>query len=257
MTSILTARLVPGLQTPNRSGQHAYRHAFDEATIAEQTLQRRPRLQRLQHLLRKSCATDLAWTAGIEDAVRRRFMGHRAGEDVFGRIYTLDHPDVAPLAKVAEILDHNVAMSIGGLMTPTLHHVQWGTAHPIAPGPTTSTPLWLQRDGWSRPETPTIPFVMQGGSLRNWTSIPRPHDVGWPTERSRPLSHRTPRACHVATPNSLGSGNSGSVSLGKSFCLILRMNSASVITRPTTCCIAWESMSSKGQAREEWRVSTN
>ena len=82
------------------------------------------------HLLRKSCATDLAWTAGIEDAVRRRFMGHRAGDDVFGRIYTLDHPDVAPLAKVAEILDHNIAITIGSLMTPTVRRVHWGTANP-------------------------------------------------------------------------------------------------------------------------------
>ena len=126
------ARLVPGLQTPNRSGQHAYRHAFDEATIAEGLSSDDLGFSVSNHLLRKSCATDLAWTAGIEDTVRRRFMGHRAGEDVFGRIYTLDHPDVAPLAKVAEILDHNVAMSIGGLMTPTLHHVQWGTTNPIA-----------------------------------------------------------------------------------------------------------------------------
>ena len=126
------ARLVPGLQTPNRSGQHAYRHAFDEATIAEGLSSDDLGFSVSNHLLRKSCATDLAWTVGIEDVVRRRFMGHRAGEDVFGRIYTLDHPDVAPLAKVAEILDHNIVMSIGGLMTPTLHRVQWGSGNPIA-----------------------------------------------------------------------------------------------------------------------------
>ena len=58
-------------------------------------------------------------------------MGHRAGEDVFGRIYTLDHPDVAPLAKVAEIFDHNIAITIGTLMTPTVRRVHWGTANPI------------------------------------------------------------------------------------------------------------------------------
>ena len=125
-----TARLVPGLQTPNRSGQHAYRHAFEEAATAEQISSDHLGFSVSTHLLRKSCATDLAWTAGIEDAVRRRFMGHRAGEDVFGRIYTLDHPDVAPLAKVAEILDHNIAITIGGLMTPTVRRVHWGTANP-------------------------------------------------------------------------------------------------------------------------------
>ncbi|MDA8285612.1 MAG: site-specific integrase, partial [Actinomycetota bacterium] len=125
------ARLVPGLRTPDRSGQHAYRHAFDEAAIAEQLSARQLGFPVTTHLLRKSCATDLAWTAGIEDAVRRRFMGHRAGDDVYGRIYTLDHPDVAPLRKVAEILDHHVAMSIGTLLTPTLRRVQWGSGNPI------------------------------------------------------------------------------------------------------------------------------
>jgi integrase len=125
------ARLVPGLQTPDRSGQHAYRHAFDEAAIAEQLSADHLGFSVSTHLLRKSCATDLAWSAGIEDAVRRRFMGHRAGDDVYGRIYTLDHPDVAPLRKVAEILDHHVAMSIGTLLTPTLRRVQWGSGNPI------------------------------------------------------------------------------------------------------------------------------
>jgi integrase len=127
-----TARLVPGLQTPDRSGQHAYRHAFDEATRAEQLTGEHLGFSVSTHLLRKSCATDLAWTAGIEDAVRRRFMGHRAGDDVYGRIYTLDHPDVAPLAKVAEILDHHIAMSIGTLMVPTIRHAQWGSANPLS-----------------------------------------------------------------------------------------------------------------------------
>jgi integrase len=126
------ARLVPGLQTPDRSGQHAYRHAFDEATRAEQLTGEHLGFGVSTHLLRKSCATDLAWTAGIEDAVRRRFMGHRAGDDVYGRIYTLDHPDVAPLAKVAEILDHHIAMSIGTLMVPTIRRAQWGSANPLA-----------------------------------------------------------------------------------------------------------------------------
>jgi integrase len=125
-----TARLVPGLQTPNCSGQHAYRHAFEEAATAEQLSSDHLGFSVSTHLLRKSCATDLAWAAGIEDAVRRRFMGHRAGEDVFGRVYTLDHPDVAPLAKVAEIFDHNIAVTIGGLMTPTVRRVHWGTGNP-------------------------------------------------------------------------------------------------------------------------------
>ena len=83
------------------------------------------------HLLRKSLATDLAWKAGIEDSVRRRFMGHRAGDDVFGRIYTLDHPEVAPLAKVAAILDDKITASITTLLTPTTRTIHWGSANPL------------------------------------------------------------------------------------------------------------------------------
>ncbi len=127
-----TARLVPGLHTPDRSGQHAYRHAFDEATTAEHLASSDLGFAVTTHLLRKSCATDLAWAAGIEDAIRRRFMGHRAGDDVYGRIYTLDHPDVAPLAKVAEILDHNIALTIATLLTPTIRQVHWGSTNPLA-----------------------------------------------------------------------------------------------------------------------------
>ncbi len=127
-----TARLVPGLHALDRSGQHAYRHAFGEATTAEHLASSDLGFAVTTHLLRKSCATDLAWAAGIEDAIRRRFMGHRAGDDVYGRIYTLDHPDVAPLAKVAEILDHNIAMTIETLLTPTLRRVHWGSSNPLA-----------------------------------------------------------------------------------------------------------------------------
>ncbi len=126
-----TARLVPGVRAADLSGQHAYRHAFDEAAMAEGLSSADLGFSVSSHLLRKSCATDLAWAAGIEDAVRRRFMGHRAGDDVFGRIYTLDHPEVAPLAKVAEIFDHNIAMTIGTLRIPTVRRVSWGPDNPI------------------------------------------------------------------------------------------------------------------------------
>jgi hypothetical protein len=58
-------------------------------------------------------------------------MGHRAGEDVFGRIYTLDHPDVAPLTKVAALLDDNISANITTLLTPTTRTIHWGQANPI------------------------------------------------------------------------------------------------------------------------------
>jgi AcrR family transcriptional regulator len=124
-------RLVPGIREANRSGQQGYVHAFEDATIAEGLATADLGFRVSSHLLRKSVATDLAWQEGIEDAVRRRFMGHRAGDDVFGRIYTLDHPEIAPLAKVAAILDDRVTASIGTLLTPTTRRPHWGTHNPL------------------------------------------------------------------------------------------------------------------------------
>ena len=126
-----SARLVPGIQQPNRAGQAGYQEALGEAFAAEHLASGDLGFRVSSHLLRKSAASDLAWEAGIEDAVRRRFMGHRAGDDVFGRIYTLDHPDVAPLAKVAAVLDDKIRNSIGTLLTPTTCRVKWGHHNPI------------------------------------------------------------------------------------------------------------------------------
>ncbi len=126
-----TARLVPGIHQPNRAGQAAYQDALGDAFASERLSSTDLGFRVSSHLLRKSAASDLAWEAGIEDAVRRRFMGHRAGDDVYGRIYTLDHPDVAPLAKVAAMLDDKIASSIGTLIVPTTRRVSWGQDHPL------------------------------------------------------------------------------------------------------------------------------
>ena len=126
-----TARLVPGIHQPNRAGQAAYQDALGDAFASERLSSTDLGFRVSSHLLRKSAASDLAWEAGIEDAVRRRFMGHRAGDDVFGRIYTLDHPDVAPLAKVAAVLDDKIATSIATLIVPTTRRVNWGQDHPL------------------------------------------------------------------------------------------------------------------------------
>ncbi|MHB1924783.1 MAG: hypothetical protein ACYCSJ_08845, partial [Acidimicrobiales bacterium] len=126
-----TDRLVPGIREANRSGQQGYVHAFEDATIVEGLSTADLGFRVSSHLLRKSLATDLAWQEGIEDTVRRRFMGHRAGDDVFGRIYTLDHPEIAPLIKVAAILDDKIAASIGTLLTPTTRRPHWGKHNPL------------------------------------------------------------------------------------------------------------------------------
>ena len=124
-------RLVPGIREANRSGQQGYVHAFEDATIAEGLSSADLGFRVSSHLLRKSVATDLAWQEGIEDSVRRRFMGHRAGDDVFGRVYTLDHPEIAPLIKVATVLDDKITASIGTLLTPTARRPYWGKQNPL------------------------------------------------------------------------------------------------------------------------------
>jgi integrase len=127
-----SARLVPGIHVVDRAGQAGYIGALEEATAAEGLGTAALGFRVSSHLLRKSLATDLAWEAGIEDPIRRRFMGHRAGDDVFGRIYTLDHPEVAPLVKVAAMLDDKIATSIATLLIPTTRTIYWGRANPLA-----------------------------------------------------------------------------------------------------------------------------
>jgi integrase len=125
------ARLIPGIHQANRAGLMSYAEALEDAANTEGLGSDDLGFRVSTHLLRKSLATDLAWQSGIEDTVRRRFMGHRAGEDVFGRVYTLDDPELAPLAKVAAVLDDHIANSITTLLTPTTQRVQWGTGNPI------------------------------------------------------------------------------------------------------------------------------
>lgn len=77
-------RLVPGLQLRGQAGQWSLRMAFEQAAMAEGLGSDHLGFLVSPHLLRKSVATDLAWQPGIEDPVRRRFMGHRAADDSAG-----------------------------------------------------------------------------------------------------------------------------------------------------------------------------
>ncbi|HZT67368.1 MAG TPA: hypothetical protein VFA11_16385 [Acidimicrobiales bacterium] len=125
------ARLVPGIRAANQAGLMNYQTSLADAAAAEGLSSADLGFPVTTHLLRKSAATDLAWATGIDDHVRRRFMGHRAGDDVYGRIYTLDHPDVAPLRQVAQILDANIEQTIGSLVVPTTRKVRWGPDNPL------------------------------------------------------------------------------------------------------------------------------
>lgn len=125
----VNARLIPGLRAADQAGQLAFRHAFARATATEGLSSSDLGFRVSPHLLRKSIATDIAWHAGIPDAVRRRFMGHRAADDVYGRIYTLDHPELAPMVDVAMAIDAMIEESIGTLLVPTTVRVHWAHAH--------------------------------------------------------------------------------------------------------------------------------
>lgn len=123
------ARLIPGLRKADLSGQLSFRQAFTRAAAAEGLSSGDVGFRVTPHLLRKSIATDIAWQAGIEDSVRRRFMGHRAADDVYGRVYTLDHPELAPMADVAAAIDSLIDESVRSLLVPTARHAHWARGH--------------------------------------------------------------------------------------------------------------------------------
>ena len=195
------ARLVPGIGAADRGGQLGYEESLRAAAKAEGLSSDDLGFRVSSHLLRKSLATDLAWSTGIEEPVRRRFMGHRAGEDVFGRIYTLDHPDVAPLAKVAVMLDEKISADIGTLLTPTTRLVRWSRSNPIFARRDHVTATLLA-SGWQiEPGDPDDPLCdaprvaeelgIVDTTARRWmtdgtlTSVVAPDDHGNPRRYSR------------------------------------------------------------------------
>ena len=124
------ARLIPGPRAADQGGQLAFRQAFARAAGAEGLSSSDLGFRVTPHLLRKSIATDIAWHAGIPDTVRRRFMGHRAADDVYGRVYTLDHPELAPMTDVAAAIDAMIEEAIGTLLVRTAQRVHWAHTHP-------------------------------------------------------------------------------------------------------------------------------
>jgi integrase len=192
----VNARLVPGIRAANQAGLMNYQTSLADAAGAEGLSSADLGFPVTTHLLRKSCATDLAWATGIEDHVRRRFMGHRAGDDVYGRIYTLDHPDVAPLRQVAQILDANIEKTIGSLLVPTTRKIRWGPDNPLR-ARADHVDATLAAAGWQvepgAPEDPLCPAERVAAELdiyvttaRRWMAdgtlptIVAPDDTGVP-----------------------------------------------------------------------------
>lgn len=121
------ARLVPGIQRPNESGQGTFGTALRRACESAGF----PGRGVTPHHLRRSAASTIAWTPEFGEMAKRRWMGHRAGHDVFGRHYVLDDPSLAPMKGLADGVDEQVRQEVGDLMVPTAARHQWGREHPI------------------------------------------------------------------------------------------------------------------------------
>ncbi|MDP9388564.1 MAG: hypothetical protein M3Q48_11805 [Actinomycetota bacterium] len=126
----LDARLVPWIVKEGR-GQSAFRAALDAALVREGFDPDTCGFEVTTHDLRKSLATDLAWNPDLDELAKRRVMGHKAGDDVFARIYTLDHPTLAPLAAVARAVEATIAQSAPTLMVATERAVRWSVDNPL------------------------------------------------------------------------------------------------------------------------------
>jgi hypothetical protein len=124
------ARLVPWITKEDR-GQIAFRSALDAALDREGFGVDSSGLEITSHDLRKPLATDLAWNSDLDELAKRRVMGHKAGDDVFARVYTLDHPTIAPLAAVATAVQADISLKVDTLLVPTEQRITFGIGNPL------------------------------------------------------------------------------------------------------------------------------
>ncbi len=117
------ARLIPPMTT-GLDSQSSFRSALRNAAIAAGvTLGQDP--DTLEPLLprphdgRAGLVTDLAWD-DVDEVARKRWAGHRVGDDVHSRHYVLDDPSLCGPARVAEALEAVLeAEAPDGLLVPT------------------------------------------------------------------------------------------------------------------------------------------
>lgn len=113
------ARLIPGIGKDDASGQSTFRTALARAmdgTGARFT----------PHDLRHAMVT-LLKDEGVEDRLRRAYVGHELGRDVHDGIYD-DGPRPGVLLQVATVLDRVLEARLGDalLWQPTTRQNQWG-----------------------------------------------------------------------------------------------------------------------------------
>jgi integrase len=150
----LTARLIPGLQDADRGGQSAHRNAL--ATAVHDAGIDVGRYGKITpHTLRADLITDLGTRGRLDSALKRRYVGHLAGNDEHDRSYFRDRVDITPQAMavwdpIVETIEARVHAELGGsLLVPTERREQFGLSHPLQPrlGYAYAT---LAAAGWSR-----------------------------------------------------------------------------------------------------------
>ncbi len=127
------ARLVPGIQSENKSGQHSFRMGLS-AALAGERLTDPGKLEDkvVPHDLRKGLTTDLEWSEGLHRLALLRMFGHAPGDDVHGLAYTLDKPNHASSRAVADRVHEMVSAELNGLtVVPTPKEPSWGKDNPI------------------------------------------------------------------------------------------------------------------------------
>lgn len=127
------ARLVPGIQSEGKSGQHSFRMALSASLRAERVNDPGKLEDRVvPHDLRKALTTDLEWSDGLSQLALKRMFGHAPGNDVHGLAYTLDKPNHAASRAVADRIHEMVKTELNGLtVVATPREPSWGKAHPI------------------------------------------------------------------------------------------------------------------------------
>lgn len=83
------------------------------------------------HDLRKGLCMDLEHSMDISYVLQRRIAGHAAGNDVHGRIYILDHPDLVKLKDAADQTERLIRAEIGSLIVPTTRMPAFARDHPL------------------------------------------------------------------------------------------------------------------------------
>lgn len=154
------ARLIPGLANPDRGGQAGFRAALAAAAVAEGLDSDTLEFRVSSHLLRKSLTTELGWDTTLQEGAKRLYVGQRAADDVYGRTYTLNHPDLAPTRAVAHAVTSDIQTCLGGsLLTPTARRFHFRAGNPLR---SRTGHVWAVLDdaGWTaQPDEPDDPLL--------------------------------------------------------------------------------------------------